>query len=309
MELGISAPCSWHPIPTYMFPLPHSPWSCTVPLLRHCSLPDLGLWPQGPFSPTPPFSSMQGIAWNFQGTLFRAMSGCWVTEQLLFFLLRVGNEQSDIQDCILLHMRVVVIISWELLLEHPPTNCSVGVQNTAGWNLRLELLICAFHTLNCLLTALPTGPNCILWAKKKFGWPPFHWNFVWIACCCCCSKFCSFCFISLYYSTWIWDLGSLDDTSTGNYVQFYIKGLDHLCGTQIYTGVLRVKGLLALAPDMVSQAEECWLSTNVSHLHLSEHVFSWPVPNAPAGQLCELHVFTSLHCQCLRTIICFGAAV
>lgn len=26
---------------------------------------------------------------------------------------------------------------------------------------------------------------------------------------------------------------------------------------------------LALAPDMVSEAEECWLSTNVSHFHSS----------------------------------------
>lgn len=60
-----------------------------------CSLPDLGLWPKGPFSPTLPFSSLQGIVWNLQGTLFRAMSGCWVTEQLPFLILRVGNEQSD----------------------------------------------------------------------------------------------------------------------------------------------------------------------------------------------------------------------
>lgn len=80
-------------------------------------------------------------------------------------------------DCSLLHMRVVVIIAWELLLEHPPTNGSVGVQNTAGWNLRLELLICAFHTLNCFLTALPTGPNCILWAKTKIWLASFSLEF------------------------------------------------------------------------------------------------------------------------------------
>lgn len=133
------------------------------------SLPDLGLWPKGPFSPTLPFSSLQGIVWNFQGASFRAMSGCWVTEQLPFFILRVGMSRVTVRGCIVLCMRLVVITAWELSLEHPPTTCSVGAQNIAGWNLRLALLICAFHTLSCLLTALPTGPNCNLWAKKKLA--------------------------------------------------------------------------------------------------------------------------------------------
>lgn len=33
-------------------------------------------------------------------------------------------SRVTVRGCILFHMRVVVIISQELLLEHPPTNCS-----------------------------------------------------------------------------------------------------------------------------------------------------------------------------------------
>lgn len=57
----------------------------------------------------------------------------------------------------------------------PPT--AVGVQNIVSWNLRLALLIWAFHTLNCLLTALPNGPNCILWAKTKIWLASFSLEF------------------------------------------------------------------------------------------------------------------------------------
>lgn len=152
-------------------------------------------------------------------------------------------NRVTVWGCVLLHMWVVVIISWELLREHPPTNRSMGVQNILGWNLMLALLICAFLTPNCLLTALPTGPNCILWAKTKICLASFYWNLTWTACCWCCSKFSSFCFILMLYSTGVWDLGSLDDTSIGNYVQFYIKGLNHLCSILIHRGVLCVKDL------------------------------------------------------------------
>lgn len=147
----------------------------------------------------------------------------------LFSFWGWAMNRVTVWGCILLHMWVVVIISWELLREHPPTNCSMGVQNIVDWNLRLALLICAFLTPNCLLTALPTGPNCILWAKTKNCLASFYWNLAWTACCWCCSKFSNFCFILVFYSTWVWDLGSLDDTSIGNCVQLYIKGLNHLC--------------------------------------------------------------------------------
>lgn len=96
---------------------------------------------------------------------------------LFFSFWGWAMSRVAVWGCILLHMRVVVIISWELLLKHPLTNCSVGVQNIVGWNLRLALLICAFHTLNCLLTALPTGPNCILWAKTKIWLASFSLEF------------------------------------------------------------------------------------------------------------------------------------
>lgn len=48
----------------------------------------------------------------------------------------------------------------------------------------------------------------------------------------------------MFYCIWIWGLSRLDDTSIGNYVQFYIKGLNHLCGIQIYRGALCVKDLV-----------------------------------------------------------------
>lgn len=176
-------------------------------------------------------------------------------------------SRVTVRGCILLHMQVVVIISWELLLEHPPTNCSVGVQSRVGWNLRLALLICAFHTLKCLLTALPTGPNCILWAKTKIWLASFLLEFS--LNCCCCSKLSSFCFILMFYSTWIWDLGSLDDTSIGNIVQFYIKGLNHWCVSRFTEEFYASRICLALAPDMLCEAEECWLSRNVFHFHPS----------------------------------------
>lgn len=48
----------------------------------------------------------------------------------------------------------------------------------------------------------------------------------------------------MFYSIWIWGLSRLDDTSIGNYVQFCIKRLNHLCGIQIYRGVLCVKDLV-----------------------------------------------------------------
>lgn len=59
MELGVSA----------LFLIPLTPLHISLSLFSlslhstsgQCSLPDLGLWPQGPLSPTPPFSSLQGI--------------------------------------------------------------------------------------------------------------------------------------------------------------------------------------------------------------------------------------------------------
>lgn len=136
------------------------------------------------------YTSLLISARYFQGTLFRARSGCWVTEQLPFFHFRVAMSRVTVRGCILLHMRVVVIIAWELSLEHPSTNCRVGAQNIVGWNLRLALLICVFHTLNCLLTALPTALDLTATCepKQKFGWPAFHWNLAWTAYCFAASS-------------------------------------------------------------------------------------------------------------------------
>lgn len=73
-----------------------------------------------------------------------------------------------VRGCSLLNMRVGVILGWELLLEHPPTNCSVGAhaQNIASLKSQFGTSDCAFNTLNCLLTALPTGPTYSLHVKK-----------------------------------------------------------------------------------------------------------------------------------------------
>lgn len=131
----------------------------------HCPLPDLELWLNGLFPPTTPLSSPQGIVWSFQGTSFRAMSGCWVTKRLLLFNLRVGDEQCDSPR---LQFAQHAILGWELLLEHPPTNCSVGAhaRNIASLKSQFGTSDCAFNTLNCLLTALPTGPTYSLHVKK-----------------------------------------------------------------------------------------------------------------------------------------------
>jgi len=43
-------------------------------------------------------------------------------------------SRATVRDCSLLNVLVVVNLRWELFLEHPPTNCSVGAcaQNVPG---------------------------------------------------------------------------------------------------------------------------------------------------------------------------------
>lgn len=177
MKLGFQ-PCSWHSLPRYAFPAPCPPCPCTVLLIRHSALSLIwGSGQRGCFHLHFPSHLCKVVSEISRALCSEQCLVAGLPSNYLFSFWGWAMSRVTVWGCILLHMRVVVIIAWELLLEHPPNNCSVGVQNIAGWNLRLALLICAFHTLNCLLTALPTGPNCNLWAKTKIWLASFSLEF------------------------------------------------------------------------------------------------------------------------------------
>lgn len=173
-----------------------------------CPLPDLGLWPNRPFPPTAPTSSLQGVVWNCQGTSFRAMSGCWVTKRLggFFFILRVGDEQSDaprLQFSQHASRREPWVGALVGASSHQLQRGSLCLEYSRAeiplWHPWFVLLI--QWTAFCLLLPLDL-PTACMW-KKQLGRPLFDWNLAW-ATCCCCSKFSSFCFVLPFYSTWIW---------------------------------------------------------------------------------------------------------
>lgn len=191
------------------------------------------------------YTSLLISARYFQGTLFRARSGCWVTEQLPFFHFEGGNEQSDSPRLYFTPHASCCDHCLGALIGASLHQLQGGSSKYSGLKSQVGTSnLCFSYTelpFNC--SSHCTGPNCNLWAKTKIWLACFSLEFS-LNCILLCSKFPRFCFILMFYSTWIWGFGRLDDTSIGNYLQFYIKGLNHLCGIQIYRGVLCVKDLV-----------------------------------------------------------------
>lgn len=147
--------------------IPHTPTPFYLALHNastqvQCPFPHLGLWPNGPFPPTARFSFVKVLPEISRALRSEQCLGAGLPNDYIFFSFwGWAMSRVTVQGCSSYNILVIANLGWEFLLEHLPTNWSLGncAQDIAGLKSQLVILICAFNTLNCPLTPLSTGPT------------------------------------------------------------------------------------------------------------------------------------------------------